>query len=394
MDVEVKLRSGCRDIMLQGKEAVVKHISGKIATVKIRDNSSDLTIPHESLVPVPPRRSDMVKVIGGNESVLGLIGTLVSQIGDEGIVQFMSYNRQRQRNPAQIPLAQLGRYTPLSKFSSRPSPPVGLFSPSNSGEGGDRELDGVVTSTTSEGNQLMYRLVALPTQHVFANNHSSTSLQSSSGTTISIPAMSPHSSTSNHYRQSLNMASSGAERLPINVSSMQSSNPSKNRAYANFSLRGGDDGGDERDSAVIFPRHTRPSSASSPVTSATNNAITSGKAWPPGTAKDLYQSRNSNSLQRMDKPTGQVFTFPVKNFAPDPRLQLLLNQRNFSGVVSRGGGSASSNGYVLSEVLEKLVKNQKSYRHELTSPSTPGEDSLITEFFQSIGNNPAFVYIN
>ena len=116
VDVAVKLKPGRHDFMLQGKVGVVSDVKGKIATVRIKENSSNITIPHESLQPVTPLRSDTVKVIGGNEAMLGLIGTLVSTIEGDGVVQFTSNLRQRRRNPAQIPLSQLGRFAPKSRF--------------------------------------------------------------------------------------------------------------------------------------------------------------------------------------------------------------------------------------------------------------------------------------
>ncbi len=145
VDIEVCLKPGCHDIMLEGRVGVVTNISGKIATVQIRNNSSDITIPHESLVPVRPRQSDTVKVIRGSESMLGLIGTMVSIIGTDGVVQFISLNSQRKKNPAQIPIAYLGRYTPKSRFAPGGALPGsaqrvggsdGGVSPSGSGGGG------------------------------------------------------------------------------------------------------------------------------------------------------------------------------------------------------------------------------------------------------------------
>ena len=164
VDVEVQLKKGCHDILLQGRVGVVRSIDKKMATVQITNHSSDITIPHESLQPVTPRPSDTVKVIGGNDAVLGLIGTLVSTLGKEGVIQFLSHNKQRRKNPAQIPLSQLGRYAPKSKFPSA-LPSGGAFFPNNIGIVGKGSAPSSRTTTTNETTPVLFPLVyAVPSQ--------------------------------------------------------------------------------------------------------------------------------------------------------------------------------------------------------------------------------------
>lgn len=198
VDVEVELKKGCHDILLQGRVGVVRSIDKKMATVQITNHSSDITIPHESLQPVTPRPSDTVKVIGGNDTVLGLIGTLVSTIGKEGVIQFLSHNKQRRKNPAQIPLSQLGRYAPKSKF---PSASSGAFFPNNIGIIGKGSALPRATTTKEATPMLVPLVYAVPTQVQTSLGpfFSSVSAFSSSGTkhtgSSSVPSTSQTDST-------------------------------------------------------------------------------------------------------------------------------------------------------------------------------------------------------
>ena len=103
----VTLKSTSRDVIMHGQVGVVKRVTtGDTASVHLLSTSSDIHVPCSSLEPVKPRQKDIVKVIGGTHC-LGRIGTLMSVIGEHGIVKFM-----RGDNIAQIPLRNLGKYAP------------------------------------------------------------------------------------------------------------------------------------------------------------------------------------------------------------------------------------------------------------------------------------------
>ena len=107
VDTMVTLKSTSRDVIMHGQVGVVKRVTtGDTASVHLLSTSSDIHVPCSSLEPVKPRQKDVVKVIGGTHC-LGRIGTLMSVIGEHGIVKFM-----RGDNIAQIPLRNLGKYAP------------------------------------------------------------------------------------------------------------------------------------------------------------------------------------------------------------------------------------------------------------------------------------------
>ena len=106
VDTMVTLKSTSRDVIMHGQVGVVKRVTtSDTASVHLLSTSSDIHVPYSSLEPIKPRQKD-VKVIGGTHC-LGRIGTLMSVIGEHGIVKFM-----RGDNIAQIPLKNLGRYAP------------------------------------------------------------------------------------------------------------------------------------------------------------------------------------------------------------------------------------------------------------------------------------------
>ena len=107
VDTMVTLKSTSRDVIMHGQVGVVKRVTtSDTASVHLLSTSSDIHVPCSSLEPIKPRQKDIVKVIGGTHC-LGRIGTLMSVIGEHGIVKFM-----RGDNIAQIPLRNLGRYAP------------------------------------------------------------------------------------------------------------------------------------------------------------------------------------------------------------------------------------------------------------------------------------------
>ena len=107
VDTMVTLKSTSRDVIMHGQVGVVKRVTtNDTASVHLLSTSSDIHVPCSSLEPIKPRQKDVVKVIGGTHC-LGRIGTLMSVIGEHGIVKFM-----RGDNIAQIPLRNLGRYAP------------------------------------------------------------------------------------------------------------------------------------------------------------------------------------------------------------------------------------------------------------------------------------------
>lgn len=369
VDVEVQLKPGCHDIMLQGKVGVVSKVSAKMATVQIRENSSDITIPTNSLKPVPARPFDTVKVIGGSEAVLGFVGTLVSTIGNDGVVQFISINRQRKRNPAQIPLSQLGRYSPKSKFPSAvPSGSVSFFPKSlaNCGPVSTSTLGGA--GVGSGGERTPQMLVPLQLYPV-----------------STLGSLFPLSSS-----------------LPLFTSSLTSSSISPSArwttTHSNSSSSSGSHNAIPSSQGNLFRLFDRT------VESVTPDSTT-GKGWGLHVEQDSgrMQSRGSSGgfigthkgleltasrfpsgislprSQHQSIPRGQLPTLPdflVKNVHPNHRGLFFVNQLGRPRVVNQvggGGASGSSNGYSISEVLDKLVKNQRAYVYELTSPTTPGE---------------------
>ena len=107
VDTMVTLKSSSRDVVLQGQVGVVKYVmTGEMATVHILSTESDIRVPCSSLEAIKPRLKDVVKVIGGTHC-LGRIGMLVTITGDYGIVKFLRGN-----NIAQIPIKNLGKYSP------------------------------------------------------------------------------------------------------------------------------------------------------------------------------------------------------------------------------------------------------------------------------------------
>lgn len=371
VDVEVQLKPSCHDIMLQGRVGVVTKISGRTATVQIRDNSSDVTIPHDSLMPVPVRPSDTVKVIGGSDSILGFVGTLVSKIGSDGVVQFVS---TRRRNPAQVPLSQLGRYSPKSKF------PLGLplsVIPSKASSPVPNTSSGLNRASVASNNLgVLNRSVA------------------TFGGTSASPVMCLYAVPTQEQRDS-----SGMLRSPT-----RSSNPFFATSAANFPTTS---------AMVSMPRPCSSNSTTAFLSHARNSAVLFGglverdgpdsrerterdSARPrtfvvtnPSTryvfsqkAPDFSTARQGTTLvasqrRAVDRPTGQLVPFPVNPLSmkiPTPSQGLFfLGPGGVAKVVARGGGAdVRSNGYSVSEVLERLVENQRSYTYELTSPSTPG----------------------
>ena len=330
---------------------VVSKIAGKMATIHIKDNSSDISIPHESLVPVSPRLSDTVKVIGGSETVLGLIGTLVSKIGNDGIVQFFSYNRQRRRNPAQIPLSQLGRYTPKSKFAS--GYPSTMVYPHNA----LRVANNPVSTATGK-TQLVYpvQLVAVPSAQgpslgalQLFPAQSSLSLLSSTGMTF--PVSSSILATS-RLNPSSSLSSSAAFGTAIEADKPDSTTPDK--PWENV----------EQDSAVN--KYATPQRARVPTTNSRMNS---------GMIGGRFSSSLANSSMRLDVPTGNLLTYPIQSkvLANPTKLKYILSQASSANnVVDRGG-----NGYSISDILDKLVRNQRNYTYELTSPTKPGESVVV-----------------
>ena len=107
VDTMVTLKPTSRDVIMHGQVGVVKRVTASdTASVHLLNTSSDIHVPCNSLEPVKPCQKDVIKVIGGTHC-LGRIGTLMSVIGEHGIVKFM-----RGDNIAQIPLRNLGKYAP------------------------------------------------------------------------------------------------------------------------------------------------------------------------------------------------------------------------------------------------------------------------------------------
>jgi len=361
VDVEVRLKLGCADILLKDRVGVVRKVEGKTAMVHIKESPSYITIPHESLVPVDPHLLDTVKVIGGNSSLVGLIGTLVSftQIDGEGLVQFLSWSNQRPRNPAQISLLHLGRYSPLSKFGSNSS---------HSGSSGSlRSVSGDSTGTASSAPRIL------------AGSHGGFKL---------VPSSSSLSKSGGKTSSSFPMSG-----LPLSFLTPPSSSPvppkSKSAAPAhivalpsNMSSR----------PAVMIREAVTPSGL--PVTYSTlqyGHKKTLHSSSP--SVRGGESTSNSNGVMRNPKfvqlpglPGGvgggtfqSIGSFPLGMLMEKdaPRKEnILLSKiaamnRNGFFPVSRGGGESED--VDMSEVLERLVKQQRDYLYELTTPTTPGE---------------------
>lgn len=447
-DVEVQLKPGCHDIMLRGKVGVVIRVSGKMATVQIRENSSDITVPHESLVPAPVRVSDTVKVIGGADSILGFVGTLVSRVGTDGIVQFISVNNQRRRNSAQVPLAQLGRYTPRSKFPSGPPLSLNLF-PQRSAErgGGGGSVVSTAASTlvgSSTANQTQYMVpldlfaaaaaAAAAAGTVPSSREptvcslgpffaTSTPPSSSSSLFSGLSFPPPSSSSSSTSTTRLSMAPFSGVGVRGSGKSASVPNRKEGTNFFNFfggrgdivsrggggggrSVSDGDkrdvpdsttsvsDGGTlgrvERDSAS--QKTTTPHPARSPVLQGGDTlfrAASSSQGKSEHSSRRHYQQQSSSAPppppvssrpvqqhQAVDRPTGQIFPFPISmnNF---PGLN--RNQQRFFFFPGRmvppsggEGGGGMEGGKGIKEVLERLVRDQRDYTFDLASPSTPG----------------------
>ncbi len=344
VDVEVQLKPGCADILLKDRVGVVRKVEGKTAMVHIKENPSYITIPHDALVPVTPKISDAVKVIGGNSSLVGLIGTLVSLMDGEGLVQFLSWSNQRPRNPAQISLSHLGRYSPLSKFGSNSD-----HSRSNSSP---RPLSGDVSAKPSAmaAPRLMnvsgYNVIPVSTSRVGGTSTSSPL----NGLPLSF--ITPPSSKQ-PPAPSKPMPPAHISNLPSNLSS---------RPAVVDSTRGSD----------------------SPLTSSEH--LYRRRNGHQGLSLSQFNEHGINGHQRL-------LQYGSNHFGPGPSFlgmvvdkdclrngkektttSILLSKiaamnKNGFVPVCRGGGPHDVD---ISEVLEKLVRNQRDYLYELTTPLTPG----------------------
>lgn len=386
VDVEVQLKKGCHDILLEGKVGVVSNISGNMATVRIWDNSSDITIPRDSLEPVPPRAQDTVKVLGGNESVLGLVGTLVSTIGNDGIVQFISINKNRKKNPAQIPLSQLGRYRPKSRFTS--GLPLGMFPKRLGGPamstatitgGGSSATTTTTTGPPGKASPILFPvLYAVPAANTSSLSPfftaslprfvSSSSSGTSSGSGVTLPAslstshlINPRLSFGDRSLSLFGGSRTDKSNLPDSTSSATTTTVRKLPWDA------------DKDFVTALPSRTNPLATPTASKMAAYRNLFDRKDSEP--AKNRLQSDPASLVstrRTVDRPTGQLFTFPISLNGILPGGMRYAGQSSFPKPVSRGGGSGSSNGYSISEILEKLVKNQRDYAYELTSPMATG----------------------
>ena len=357
MDVEVRLKPGCADILLKDRVGVVRKVEGKTAMVHIKEHPSYITIPHESLVPVSPGRSDTVKVIGGNNGLVGLIGTLLSitGIGSEGLVQFLSWSNQRPRNPAQISLSHLGRYSPLTKFGSNSMSSV---SPSGRVSSSDPVAPFSSSTRLLKATPSGFKLV--PISKSFGQQSSkSSSTFPTSGLPVSFVTP-PLSSQAMPKKTS--PAPPHISSLPTNLSSRPYIIARGRTAESNIPLTY---------SALMYGRKNALQGGSiAQFSMGLNNG---GIRNPNVSQVAAFQGatfQNIRSIPSCEAGLDKDSPRTSKENSANILLSKIAAMKNDFLPVSRGGYSEVED---LSEVLARLVKEQRDYLYELTTPTTPGK---------------------
>ena len=369
--------------MLTNRVGVVRKVSGKTATVYIRANSSCITIPHDSLVPVHPRLSDTVKVIGGSECMLGLIGTLLSipVVGKEGLVQFLSWNN-RKRNSMQISLSYLGRYLPASKFCSD----VSSFS-----SGGFVLNDSITSTSTTRNGQVSYPSTVQLVQ--ISPAHSSSSLRPLSFFNTQQPSSSLTFSGSG-LPLSFSMPPSSRMDSPLTSSAVSStfSGSTTPPHIVNLSRSNAHKDEDERDSISVgqcfhsfMTTNKRPSSKSTLV-----NQVSTQNGFDVSNNRNMVFSRqaalepSSSRAVSMHQPcfvSSSTGASMLQNTTKDidknkrllSRLTEIQHRLHQGSVFGRGGGTEE---HSTSDMIERLVRTQRDYVYEMTTPTSPGKSTV------------------
>ena len=395
LNVEVRLKPGYTDIMLANRVGIVRKISGKTATVHIRENSSYITIPHESLMPVLPRPSDTVKVIGGNESMLGMVGTLLSTLGKEALVQFLSWNNQRKIKSAHIPVAYLGHYIPTNKFCSKvlPFPSPGSLVTNYS-------------ATSASSRSTPPSSYPSPVQVIQVSpSHSPSSLSSKSYGFINTPL--PSSSFSGlslpvsfgrptSHQDALTQTDSARPSFIHKTTTPTNTNMRSNsyKRYEDEIVLASDSRSDSRNIPVSHPWS---SSYRCRVNGDRNGVIISQQAagqdvssGPPSLKElvsTLRKPQYSPSLGPLSRsPVLQKFhsdMASLQNIEKDSCRTSADHRRLLSGIVAMqhmkqssavplNTGSGVGEEPTTSDLIEKLVRTQRDYLHELTAPNSSG----------------------